>query len=136
MVTVLKFEEDRDEYPVFILIELLAEPVNDTAILGLRDYFNSPEPYEGISRSSPANLTIFKPTGMRGATYICKSINNNNNIYLDVCYCNVPLAVSDGTDDSQIRISSLFDIVDVCIGPAVSPCICDTAVCRVSITNK
>ena len=55
-----------------------------------------------------------------------------NNIFcLDVCYCDVPVAVSDGIDDSKIIDSSLLNIVDVCIGPAISPCICNTDTCKV-----
>lgn len=63
-VTVLKFEEDQNEYPVFILIKLPAELVNQTAVLELRNYFNSPAPYGRISKSSLATLTVFEPSGM------------------------------------------------------------------------
>ena len=63
-VRVLRFEEDQDEYPVSILIELPAEPVNQTAVLKLRSYFNSPDPYGRVSKSSLAALTVFEPNGM------------------------------------------------------------------------
>ena len=60
----MQFEENRDEYLVFILIELPPEPVNRNDLLALEDYFNSPAPYGRVSRSSPAFLTAFKPNGM------------------------------------------------------------------------
>ena len=60
----VQFEEDQDEYLVFILIELPSESINMTEQLALKDYFNSPAPYGTFSRSSAATLTVFEPNGM------------------------------------------------------------------------
>ena len=60
----MQFDEDQDEYLIFILIELSPEPVNRNDLLPLQDYFNSPAPYGRVSRRSPAFLTVFKPNGM------------------------------------------------------------------------
>ena len=60
----VQFEEDRDEYLVFILIELPSEVVVTSNYLStLVDYFNSPEPYGRVSTGSQAYLTAFKPNG-------------------------------------------------------------------------
>ena len=66
--------------------------------------------------------------------YRSVNITYSNTFCLDVCYCDVPVAVSDGIEDSQLVASTLLNLVDVCIGPAVSPCICNTTTCKVRIT--
>ena len=63
MVTV-QFEEDQNEYLIFILIELPAESINITEFLALQTYFTSPEHYGRAGASLSATLTLFEPNGM------------------------------------------------------------------------
>lgn len=60
----VQFEEEQNEYLVFILIELPSEVVVTNNYLSpLVNYFNSPEPYGRVSRRSQAYLTAFNPNG-------------------------------------------------------------------------
>ena len=124
----VQFEEEQNEYLVFILIELPPEvTITSNYLSPLVEYFNSPEPYGRVSRGFLAYLTAFKPNGKELLMYTII----RQYLLLDVCYCDAPVAVSDGIDDSKITDPSLFNIVDVCIGPAISPCICSAATCKV-----
>ena len=60
----LQYEEDQDQYLVFILIELPSALVNEINIMAIGDYFNSPTPYGSVRRLSSAILTVFEPSGM------------------------------------------------------------------------
>jgi len=49
------------------------------------------------------------------------------------CSCNVPV-ITEIDEQGDIGSGSLFTILDICIGPAVGPCVCSTTECRVSLT--
>jgi len=63
----IQFQEDQDQYLVFISIELPSEIVNGSSIV---DYFNSPTPYGSVRRLLPAILTVFEPNGMHNVYYM------------------------------------------------------------------
>lgn len=60
----------------------------------------------------------FNPVGMYICTYI--SFIEDISQYVDVCEC-----ISNSEDIRQTSV------VDICIGPPTSPCICDTSSCKV-----
>ena len=52
----------------------------------------------------------------------------------DTCFCNnsFTVIITDDGNNEDVLHELFYFLLDVCIGPALPPCVCNTSTCRVS----
>jgi len=63
-VSVDKFEDDRGEFPVSVVVSLIPGPINSTNVMVVSNYFDDFGPYGSFSKVTPLIVYVFEPNGM------------------------------------------------------------------------